>query len=41
LFLDIKRPLPGPVRWINDAMMFALSRLIIWPSARLGQAGTK
>jgi len=41
LFLDIKRPLPVPVRWINDAMMFALSRLIIWPSARLGQAGTK
>lgn len=39
LFLDIKRPLPGPVGWLNDAMMFLLSRLVIWPTTKLDHAG--
>jgi hypothetical protein len=39
LFLDVKRPLPVPVRWLNDAIMYLLSRLVIWPTTKLDQAG--
>jgi len=34
LLLDVKRPLPAPLRWLNDCLLFLMSRLIMPPLAR-------
>lgn len=34
LLLDVKRPLPAPLRWLNDGLLFLMSRYIMPPLAR-------
>lgn len=35
LLLDVKRPLPAPVRWVNDATVLLLSRMVMQPLAQV------
>jgi len=32
LLLDVKRPLPAPLRWLNDAALWVMSRIAIPPA---------
>lgn len=41
LFLDIKRRLPLPIRWINNAMIYLLAQLINRTATKFEKAGAK
>jgi beta-hydroxylase len=38
LVIDVRRPLPVPLRWINDAVLFGLSRFIMRPLVHADRA---
>jgi beta-hydroxylase len=38
LLVDVKRRLPAPLRWLNDALLLVLSRLVMPPLIRVDRA---
>jgi beta-hydroxylase len=38
LLIDVKRNLPAPLRWLNDAVLFALSRAVMPPLIQVDRA---